>query len=209
MRVYTLDEFSELTGLSKDTLRKYDKLLQPLRTPGGHRRYTDEHFRKLYGLGLIKNKEAIPLDTVIYARVSTKSQKQHLQRQVELLQDFCAKQGFKVDKVITDIGSAVNFQRKGLQELLRLLLANRFKRLVIFSRDRLARIGYDVFAELCRLTDTELIVFQDTDVGDTAKDIVDELIHVVHYHAMRLYGARSYKRIKKLEEEVLTYVDAE
>jgi predicted site-specific integrase-resolvase len=198
--MYTLEEFSKLTGLAPVTLRKYDNLLKPLRTPGGHRRYTDEHLKKLYQLGKLQSKF-----TVIYARVSTKSQKKHLDNQVQFCEKFCHQLGIPTDniKVITDIGSSVNFNRKGLNELLKLINYGLVDKVIVASKDRLTRIGFELIEKLCELNGVELIVISQIDNHDTTKDIVEELVHIVHYYAMKLYGSRSYKKISQLEKEVL------
>jgi len=208
--MYTLEEFAKLVGLSKDTIRLYDDVLQPLRTPGGHRRYTDEHLAKLYRLGLKKGEPT--LEAVAYARVSSKAQQSDLQQQVEALLSFASARGIHVDEVIKDIGSSVNFKRSGLQKLVRLLVYQRPKYLLIATRDRLARIGYDVVAELCRTVGTEILVLYDdleADNYDPVKQTVEELVHIVHYYAMRLYGQRSYKRVKQLEEDVLNAIGSD
>jgi len=195
-RIYTLKEFAKLSGLSESTLREYDDLLKPLRTPGGHRRYTDEHLAKLYRLQLIEPKTK---DTIVYARVSTKAQEKDLQRQVDALLTFCSSKGWKVDEIITDIGSSVNFKRSGLLKLLQLIVYQRPKRVVIATRDRLARIGFDLFETLCNLVGTELIVVYDdlnADNYDPIKQVTEELVHIIQLYAMKLYGMRSYHKIK-------------
>jgi len=204
--MYTLSEFSELTGLSEDTLRNYDSILNPHKTPGGHRRYTDEHLHKLYQMNKLK-KDFI--DTVIYCRVSTSQQKSHLENQIDFCQKFCVSQGFIVSKVITDIGSVLNFNRKGLTDLIRTIITQKPKRLIIASKDRLLRIGFEMIQTLCDINDVELIVIQNYDVTsqDKIKEITDELVHIVHLYAMKLYGARSYKRIKKLEDQALRNIN--
>jgi predicted site-specific integrase-resolvase len=197
--MYTLEEFSKLTGLSIPTLRKYDNLLQPYRTPGGHRRYTEQHLRKLYQLGKLQTKQ-----TVIYARVSTKSQKRHLENQIQFCEQFCHKLGISTEKIkiITDIGSSVNFNRKGLSELVKLISYELVDKVIVASKDRLTRVGFDLIQRLCELHDVELIVISQIDNhDDTTKDIIEELVHLVHYYAMKLYGARSYKKISELEKK--------
>jgi predicted site-specific integrase-resolvase len=206
--MYTLEEFSKLTGLSKDTLRLYDNILQPLRTPGGHRRYTDEHLAKLYKLG-IKQKEK--KSVIVYARVSTKQQTKDLQRQVEALMTFANAKGLTVDEAIQDIGSSLNFNRQGFKKLLQTLLINKPDYLIIASKDRLARIGFDIIQNICDIIGTEILVMFDDalDPYDDTKQIVEELVHIVHYYAMKLYGKRSYQKVKQLEREVLKHVSCD
>ena len=205
--MYTLEEFSKLTGLSKDTLRQYDKILQPYRTPGGHRRYTDEHLAKLYQLNMINKDHKI--QAIVYARVSTKSQLKDLKRQVEALLSFASSKGIIVDEIIQDIGSSINFSRPGLEKLIRLLLMRKPEYLIVATRDRLTRIGFEIFDQICKTTGTKLLILYDdlqADDYDPVKKTVEELVHIVHLYAMKLYGQRSYKKIKQLENEVLKNV---
>jgi len=203
MPVYTLEEFSKLTGLHKQTLRDYDDILQPLRTPGGHRRYTDEHLRKLYQLGKLEQSR---YECVIYARISTPAQKEDLQRQVEALKSYAAAKGWKVDKIIEDIGSSINFERKGIRELLQSLIYFRPKYLLIATRDRLAKIGFGIFKHLCDILGVELhILYEDVkaDNYDPIQKTVEELLHIIHLYVMKLYGMRSYKKLKDCVMQLL------
>ena len=206
MKKYTIEEFAKLTGLSIPTLRRYDKLLKPLRTPGGQRRYTDEHYQILYNLGKIK-KNADEFDTVIYCRVSTSNQKTHLENQIKYCEQFCIANGWKISKIIKDVGSAVNFNRKGLKDLLLILKYNKPKRIVIADKDRLARIGFDLLKNIIEINNCDLIVINDVGQNDKIRDIVEELVHIVHLYAMKIYGTRSYKRIKDLENKVMETIN--
>ena len=99
----------------------------------------------------------------------------------------------------------MNFDRKGLIELIRIITTQKPKRLVIYSKDRLLRIGFDMIQNLCNIHNVELIIIQNYEINDQdkIKEITDELVHIVHLYAMKLYGARSYKRIKSLETKAL------
>jgi len=198
MRTYSLEEFSKLTGLSKETIRGYDNLLQPLRTPGGHRRYTDDHFAKLYKLKLLDDKPQI--EALVYTRVSTKQQMKDLERQLDLCLSYCSAKGWQVDEIIRDVGSSVNFNREGLIKLLKLILSKRPKYVVVATGDRLARIGFDLIKNLIQLTGSNLVVVVDdlnADTYDNEKLVLEELVHIIQLYAMKLYGMRSYKKIKQ------------
>jgi predicted site-specific integrase-resolvase len=208
--MYNIKEFSKLTGLSISTLRRYDDILKPLRTPGGKRRYTDEHLKMLYKLGKIKKSNTEEYDTIIYCRVSTSKQKNNLENQIEYCEKYCVANGWQISKIIKDIGSAVNFSRNGLKELLKICYIYKPKRIVISDKDRLARIGFDLFKTLFDILGIELIVInQNNTKYDKIQDIVEELVHIIHLYAMKIYGTRNYKKIKKLKDEVLKDVGVE
>jgi len=208
--MYNIKEFSKLTGLSISTLRRYDNILNPLRTPGGKRRYTDEHLKTLYKLGKIKKDISENYDTIIYCRVSTTKQKNNLENQIEYCEKYCIANGWQISKIIKDIGSSVNFNRKGLKELLKTCYIYKPKRIVIADKDRLARIGFDLFKTLFDILGIELVVInQDSIKYDRVQDIVEELVRIIHLYAMKIYGTRNYRKIKKLKDEVLKDVGIE
>jgi len=122
MKFYNIKQFSELLNVSKQTLRNWDKegKLIPIKLKSGHRRYTEEHltiFNKSF-----KNKERL---NVIYCRESTKQQLKSLNNQINKCKDFCINNGIKVDKVISDNLSALNYNRNGLKEILKLSMENK------------------------------------------------------------------------------------
>ena len=114
-RLATIGETAKILGVSISTLRRWDKeeRLVPERTASGHRRYDISKLRpELFGD--IKNKSR---KTIAYARVSSHDQKNDLERQKQVLELYCAKQGWTFD-VISDLGSGMNYHKKGLKRLL-------------------------------------------------------------------------------------------
>ena len=182
------------------TLRNWDAngKLKPIRLDSGHRRYTDDH------LNQIKNIKNLPKLNVIYCRESTKMQLNSLQDQINRSKAFCTARGLTVDLVISDIGSALNYKRKGLEELLDLIVQGKLKTLVIHHRDRLVRFGFVLFETLARLKDFQIIVIDDSETHKSREtEFAEDLIAIVHHFSMKLYGSRSYKRkIKPVEKAI-------
>ena len=87
--------------------------------------------------------------------------------------------------------------------MLNIVRYNKPKRIVVADKDRLARIGFDLIKNMLDIFGIELIIINEDKQSDKVKDIVEELVHIVHLYAMRIYGARSYKRIKKSKDDVL------
>lgn len=195
----SIGKFSELVGVSRITLRRYIKrgLIVPLKTPAGRYRFTEDHVKQFFSL---KGKE-LPRKTVIYARVSTQKQKSYLEHQIQLCKHYCASKGLQIDEVITDIASSFNFKRKGLKRLIDMVFGSEIERVVIYSKDRLSRIAFELFEEIFSRFDVEINVIdksEELSTDEQIKDAVEELISFVHYITSKIYGTRSYKT-KKIE----------
>jgi predicted site-specific integrase-resolvase len=133
-----IQEAAEFLGVCPQTLRRWERegrLLPDERTPGGRRRYDltrlqPEQFRA----------QQTPRRTIAYARVSSPDQKDDLERQKQVLELYCARQGWTFE-VSADLGSGMNYHKKGLRRLLSTILAGNVGRLVITHKDRLLRFG--------------------------------------------------------------------
>ena len=106
---YKPKDFAELLGASVKTLQRWDRegTLKANRTPTDRRYYTYDQYLQFKGINT-KNDNR---QTVIYARVSTKNQKDDLQNQVTFLRKFCNAKGIIVDQCIEDYGSGLNYNR--------------------------------------------------------------------------------------------------
>ncbi len=188
--MYSISEFSKLVGVTPGTLRRWHETgkLVPDILSSKHRRYTDAH------LALVKGIKATNRLCVIYCRESTKQQQTSLKRQEEMLKAFCIKNGITIDKCILDFGSGLNYKRKGLNELIELICKNCVDKVIIFYSDRLMRFGFDMFLSICKIYGTEVIVVDKTEnEKSNQQEFAEDLISIVHYFSMRLYGSRSYK----------------
>lgn len=136
--------------------------------------------------------------TVLYARVSSSKQKEDLTRQVQRLRDYCAAQGLKVDKEVTEVGSALNGKRK---RLLRVLSDQAVGTIVVEHRDRLTRFGFEYLEASFQAQNRRIIVLNDTECKD---DLVQDMIDVLTSFCARLYGRRSARLRAKRAVEVLT-----
>ena len=115
VKLLTVGEACQLLHVTKPTLYAWEKegKISPLRTEGGHRRYNKTDLLNLVG---VSKHKAIKKLTVAYCRVSTSGQKKDLDRQVDVVSNYCIANGYQF-KVIKDIGSGINYKKKGLQEL--------------------------------------------------------------------------------------------
>lgn len=141
--------------------------------------------------------------TIAYARVSTNEQKEDLSRQIELLELFCAKNGFTYE-VISDLGAGMNYRKKGLKKLLDALLNDKIERLVITHKDRLLRFGAELVFTICEIKGVEVIILNkgDETVG-FEEELAKDVLEIITVFSAKLYGSRSKKNrelLKKLTE---------
>jgi len=138
--------------------------------------------------------------TVIYARVSTGKQKKDLQNQVELLKNFCFQNGWVLDTIYQDIASGISFEkRKEFFELLDEIIDHKIKKVVISYKDRLSRVGFELFYHLFQKFDTEIVVT--SGVGSQkldSQEVFEEIVSLLHCYSMKLYSKRRRKKVEDL-----------
>lgn len=141
--------------------------------------------------------------TVIYARVSTSKQKPDLENQISMLQQFCFSKGYTISGIYSDVASGINFEsRKQFFEMLDEIIDNKVERVVITYKDRLSRVGYNLFYHLFEKYNCEIVVM--SEVGSTkldSQDIFEEIVSLLHCYSMKLYSNRS--KMNKIKEAVL------
>ena len=196
---YKPKDFAELLGVSVKTLQRWDRdgILKANRTPTDRRYYTYDQYLQFKG---IKTENDIR-DVVIYARVSTKNQKDDLQNQVEFLKQFCNAKGMIVNQCIEDFGSGLNYNRKKWNQLLDEVMENKIKTIVISSKDRFIRFGYEWFEKFCMKFHTTIMVVNN-EAFSPNEELVQDIISILDVFSCRLYGFRKYKNQIKEDEEI-------
>ena len=196
---YKPKDFTELLGVSVKTLQRWDRdgILKANRTPTNRRYYTYDQYLQFKGI----QTENDIRDTVIYARVFTRNQKDDLQNQVEFLKQFCNAKGIIVNQCIEDFGSGLNYNRKKWNRLLDEVMANKIKTIVISNKDRFIRFGYDWFEKFCEKFNTKIIIVNNETLSPN-EELVQDIISILHVFSCRLYGLRKYKNQIKEDEEI-------
>nr|WP_246112331.1 IS607 family transposase [Thermococcus aciditolerans] len=143
----------------------------------------------------------IPNKVVIYARVSSRDQKEDLERQVEYLKNYSSSKGYQVAKILTDISSGLNENRKGLKQLFKLIESGEVTKVVITHRDRITRFGFKYLEQYFNSHGVEIEVIFDDEEKTPEKELVEDLLAIVTSFAGKLYGMRSHKK-KRLVEAV-------
>lgn len=191
-------EVLQILKVTRQTLTKYVKEGRVKVTVKGNGQY-DYDSDSVYKL---LNKD-IERKTYIYARVSTAKQKNDLENQVQLLKTFCFQNGYILNGVYQDIASGINFEkRKEFFDLVDEVLAGKVRRVVITYKDRLSRVGFELFSHLFAKHGCELIVM--SDVGSTeldSEEVFDDVVNLLDSYSLTLYSKRKNKLIKELLED--------
>ena len=197
---YKPKDFAELLGVSVKTLQRWDRdgILKANRTPTDRRYYTYDQYLQFKGIKTKNDRR----DIVIYARVSTRNQKDDLQNQVDFLKQFCNAKGMIVNQCIEDFGSGLNYNRKKWNKLLDDVMENRIKTIIITNKDRFIRFGYDWFEKFCEKFNTKIIIVKNETLSPK-EELVQDMIAILHEFRCRLYGLRKYKNQIKGDEEIV------
>ena len=188
----TPNKAAELLGVSTRRLLRWEEQgkIKPTRTAGGHRRYDIND--------LLGTKADSSL-TVAYARVDRHDQKPDLERQVTVLEAYCAKHGWDFE-IITDLGSGMNYKKRGLIRLLKLITTYQVERLVLTHKDRLLRFGCDLIFTLCEQFGTEVVIINRSQDSSYEEDLAQDVLEIITVFSARLYGSRSHKNKKVVEQ---------
>ena len=196
---YKPKDFAELIGVSVKTLQRWDRedILIAKRSPTNRRYYTYEQYLEWKGLhGKTDDRQ-----NIIYARVSTKNQKDDLKNQVDFLQTYCNASGMIVHQCIEEYGSGLNYNRKQWNALLDEVMEGNVKRIVVTHRDRFVRFGYDWFEKFCEKFETEILVVQNEKLSPQ-EELVQDIVSILHVFSCRMYGLRKYKKQIEGDEEL-------
>jgi predicted site-specific integrase-resolvase len=196
----TISQVATLLNVCIKTLRRWHKegkLLPDFLTFGGHRRYFLENVYAAFGLTLQKPME--PRINISYARVSSSDQKEDLKRQEDRLKSFTKQHKIKAT-LISDLGSGINYKKRGLQELLRLIMNKRVDTLYIVHRDRLLRFGYDLVAQVAKFCGTKIVILESAKDDETFEErLSKDVIEIITVFSAKLYGKRSHKNKKSVD----------
>lgn len=180
MAYVPLRKARERLGLCSNTLRKYadDGLIDVIKGPSGRRMFDCDSF-------IAKQQKPV---VVCYARVSSRKQSADLDRQVARLREL-----YPECELVKDIGSGLNFKRKGLLSLLERLMRGEKLTLVVTHRDRLARFGFDLFKYLVEQNNGQIVVLDGTVAADPERELTEDLLAILHHFSCRMHGARSHQ----------------
>lgn len=139
----------------------------------------------------------------IYARVSTSKQKNDLENQIESIKLYSSSRGYKISGIFKDIASGISFdKRKDFMNMLNFILNNEVERVIITYKDRLSRVGFDLFKKLFSQFGCKIEVIYEAENKETdEKEIFEEIISLLHCYSMKMYGKRKGKVIEISESK--------
>ena len=192
-KYYSIRKLSEMIDVSAQTLRNWEKLgklIPDYKTSSGYRYYSQQQVDAITG-----NKVNIENRIVIgYCRVSSAKQKDDLERQVQNVKAYLLAQG-KPFEIIEDIGSGINYNKKGLLELLQKVIDYKVEKIVVLYKDRLLRFGYELFENIAKSYGTSIEIIDNTEKAEQ-RELVEDLVQIITAFSCKLQG----KRVKKTKE---------
>lgn len=183
---YKISEYAKMNNVSIRTVWRWIERgeLVTEKTPTGRVRIVIEHNQDV--------------SVAVYARVSSSENKDNLERQKERLVNYCYAKGYKISKIITEIGSGLNDHRPKLEAL---LIDDSIKIIVVEHKDRFARFGTNFIQKLLSTYGRSLEIVNP--VEDDESDIMQDFVSIVTSFCSRIYGKRRSKRkVIKIIEEV-------
>ena len=196
MELISIGKFAKIVGVTTTTLRRMHQrgdFIPYHVTKSGTRYYSMEQLKEFSG-PLVSEKIVIG-----YCRVSTPAQKNDLETQIENVKSYMYAKGYKFE-IITDIGSGINYKKKGLLQLINKINNHEVSTVVVLYKDRLIRFGFDLLNYICEINGVKIEVIDNTEYSKE-QELTDDLIQIITVFANRLYGQRS-KKTKRLIDEI-------
>lgn len=197
-KYYSINEFSKILGVSAQTLRNWDRngKLHPHHTSSnGYRYYSHEQLSQVMNV-----KPNLNRITIGYCRVSSHKQKDDLERQIENVKLYLTAKGQPFE-IISDIGSGINYKKKGLQELIKRITQNQVEKVVVLYKDRLLRFGFELIEYIASLYNCEIEIIDNTEKTEQ-QELVEDLVQIVTVFSCKLQGKRANKA-RKLANELI------
>jgi len=192
----SIKEAANALGVSVQTLRRWEKegkVLPVQRTAGGQRRFNLHSLQTPQPV--LKTHES---PTLAYARVSSHDQKEDLVRQEKMLEMFCSSKGWEFE-ILSDLGSGMNYQKRGLKKLLQKILNQNISRLVLTHKDRLLRFGAELIFAICEEKQIEVVLINQGNEPSFEEELAADVLEIITVFSARLYGSRSRKNKKLIE----------
>ncbi len=188
-KIYTIREACDILKIDATTLRRWDRegKIHCIRLSNNFRRVPEEEINRILG---IKNNRI----DAIYARVSSNDNKSDLYNQIERLKSL-----YPDAIVYSDIRSGLKFNRKGFNELLNKIENNEINNIYITHKDRLARFGFDLIENICKMHNTNIIETDGEEIVSANEELTRDLRAIITSFSSKLYGLRSQKMKNILE----------
>ena len=201
---------TKILGVHQRTLYQWDekKWIDTIRTPGGKRLYNVKKYlasteKNLKKTSLVPNNE-IKIEkseeinlfenkkrNIIYGRVSSSGQKDDLERQILAL-----KKKYPNYELITDIGSGMNLNRKGLRKIIDISITGNLNEVVVVHKDRLCRFGFDLIEDIInKYSNGKITIIEKIDDKEPQEELVEDVLQIMNIFVAKMNGLRKYNKI--------------
>lgn len=196
MKILKPIQVSKMLNVTVKTLQNwdYENKLTAFRNPNNRRFYTEEQINQFLNVEISKDRK-----TIGYCRVSSSKQKDDLERQINNVKNYMCSKGYNFE-IISDIGSGINYNKKGLNNLMQMVAENKVEKVVIAYKDRLLRFGFELIENICKLYNVSIEIIDNTEKTEQ-EELVEDLIQIITVFSCRLQGKRAGK-LKKIIEDV-------
>lgn len=202
MAYLSIGEFANAIGKTTQTVRNWDNsgYLKPAKVGlGGHRYYTQKQVDDYLGKKQLITDEFRCRKILGYCRVSTQKQKENLDRQIDCVRSYCAANGYQFE-IITDIGAGINYNRKGLNQLIDEVLDNNVEKVVIMYKDRLVRFGFSLLENIFNHFNTKIEIIDNTEKTEQ-EELIEDLVQIITVFGTRISG-KGADKAKQIAEQL-------
>lgn len=158
--------------------------------------------RRKYGIAgrgntnIVTRPSDTPRERAIYCRVSSQGQKPELEHQIAYMRGK-----YPGYELYSDIGSGLNWKRKGLKTLLRRCMQGKVKTIAVAHKDRLARFGYDIIEFMLAECGVRLLCEHEAIHQSKEQELADDILSIITVFSSRVYGQRKYKKDTEIRTE--------
>jgi len=190
-------EACKILGVYYRTLYNWEKKnkIEVIRSPGGKRYYNvNKYLEQLNKVKEISEKiEHKNKNKICYCRVSSINQKDDLERQILYM-----KEKYPNHKIIKDIGSGLNFKRKGLLTIINMAINDEIDEVCIAYKDRLCRFGYDLIEYIIKEYSNGKIIINNKLDQTPEEELTRDLLQIMNVFNAKINGMRKYKKLKTI-----------
>lgn len=198
----TTREAKKILKVNEDTLRRWaDSGKIPfIRTPGGQRLYdVQQYFSRATSIATPfeppKTQENSK-ESICYCRVSSQGQKDDLKRQIAYMQER-----FPSHRIVSDVGSGINFKRRGLRTVLEMACKRQLSQVVVAYRDRLCRFAFELFEWIFLSNGVQLVVLNESVESSEQAELAEDLLAIINVFNCRVNGRRKYTKKETFKED--------
>jgi predicted site-specific integrase-resolvase len=199
---------SEIIGVHQRTLYIWEEkgLIETIRTRGGKRLYNvEKYLKEKICEEENKNNNTILCDNldeldkekeklnICYVRVSSNGQKDDLERQKNQMVKLYPKH-----KIIEDIGSGLNLNKRGIKKIINLAIEGKINELVVAYRDRLTRFGFELIEELIeKYSKGKIRILNEKEIIEPEEELVKDVMSILNVYVAKMNGLRKYNKVNK------------